>query len=84
MLKIHISTIDELNELISQLGVITYLQDLVLYDELCDLLNNDDLEFAREFTKVFLHEHQYKTVTQLRSLVTGENFAVSDTDTTKA
>ncbi|MBQ4040375.1 MAG: hypothetical protein IJO77_02200 [Oscillospiraceae bacterium] len=84
MLKIHISTIDELNELTAQLGVVTYLQDLILYDENCDMLGSDDLVFAREFAKAFIFETQYKTVTQLRSLVTGENFAVSDTDTTKA
>ena len=84
MLKIHISTIDELNELTAQLGVVTYLQDLILYDENCDMLGSDDLVFAREFAKAFIFDIQYKTVTKLRSLVTSDSFTVSDIDTTKA
>ena len=76
MLEIKLATIDNLNKLVSDLDVLTYLRDMVLYD-----LQNDISTIKEKQTKVsaehYLFQRQIETVNKLNETVFSQNFAVN-------
>ena len=75
MREIKLNHLDELFSLTDQLGVITYLQELVRIDQ-CDMVQRDaEMSFAHECAGIYLWMWQHETVLKLRQLLTSEDFA---------
>lgn len=68
-MKIELNDLDTLFAISSELGVIIYLQFLLDCDNICPLIHDDSLSFARKYTLSYLQEKQYASVLQFRDLL---------------
>lgn len=77
MLKIKLKDIDALYDILTELGVITYLQGLVQYEEPAKGDREDVLDFARKSAEGYLLEWQLETVLEFKELLYREDFTIS-------
>lgn len=74
MLRVKLKDIDVLGEILAQLEVVTYLQDLLLYDKDGKSALAEDFSFVHRDAQNYLWDWQLDTVLQYKRLIEKEDF----------
>lgn len=74
MLRVKLEDADALGQILVQLGVVTYLQGLLLYDKDGKSVLSEDLSFAHGDARNYLWDWQCETVLELKKLIEKEDF----------
>ncbi len=78
MLKLELDDFDELYRMMMQLGAISYLQSIMLFDKQQNTVD-EDLRFASEIAETYLLDRQCETVLKLKPLLERKDFIVFET-----
>ncbi len=73
-MKMKLEDADTLGEITAQLGMITYLQGLLLYDKEGKSVLTEDLAFVRRDAENYLWDWQCEVVLKLKKLICKEDF----------
>ncbi len=77
-MKIKLSDVDLLYKLMLDMGMLTYLQQLMVLDEQTEMFGENEFEFVRVYTRNNLIDMQTETITKLKKLLDKSDFVISE------
>lgn len=69
MVEINIKTVDELHAVLSELTILTYLQELVHYDSDEDILEKGEFDYVAESANIHLRHQQFKVLKRFKRAI---------------